>query len=182
MSFLDSINELLKSRKRCGNSQVLAIDGRAGSGKTTLASELSLAFSLDRSVTVLHMDEIYAGWQDALGPKLTHTLEDLLNSISSHQSQLLPIYDWYRGEFSASRIIEPTDLLLLEGVGSAQRIVRAYNSTTIWLDIEPDIGLERVLERDGDNIRPQMQKWQLAESAHFSLDQTREYSDFILTT
>ncbi len=182
MIFIESINELLETRKRCGKTQVIAIDGRAGSGKTTLASELSLAFSLDKTVTILHMDEIYSGWHDALGPTLSRTLGALLASISVGHAIELPIFDWNRGEYFSSRVIEPSELLILEGVGSAQNTVRAFDSTTIWLDIDAAIGLERVLKRDGMNILPQMQRWQLDEDLHFSQDETRENSDFILST
>ncbi len=182
MIFIDSIRESLNSRAKCGNTQLIAIDGRAGSGKTTLASELGLAFRVDRSVSILHMDEIYAGWNDALGPTLTRTLEDLLISLSAGLTHEMPIYDWGRGDFLTSRTMVPGDLLILEGVGSGQRKVREFGSTTIWLDIDADIGLARVLERDGRNIQLQMQKWQMDENAHFSRDKTRESSDFILST
>jgi cytidylate kinase len=70
----------------------------------------------------------------------------------------------------------------LEGVGSGQAKVREFASATIWLDIEAAVGLERVLNRDGVEIAEEMRQWQIDEDAHFYLDQTRENSDFILST
>jgi hypothetical protein len=39
-----------------------------------------------------------------------------------------------------------------------------------------------VLERDGEEIRNEMVKWQKMESQYFARDLTRERADFILST
>ena len=83
--------------------------------------------------------------------------------------------------FDSERIIEPSDLLLIEGVGSCQKIVREFSSATIWLDIEPEIGLQRVLERDGESISQEMKQWQIEEEKLFAHDETRKYADFVLS-
>ena len=182
MDLILALNELLATREKCGATKIIAIDGRAGSGKTTLAADLTLALSLENSVTLVHMDEIYEGWAAALGPSLTATLERLLEALSRKEPYALPIYDWGKGVFLTSRTIAPTQMLILDGVGSAQAKVREYAAATIWLDIEAEIGLERVLQRDGQGIVNEMRQWQRDEENHFALDKTREYSDFILST
>ncbi|MDP1706768.1 MAG: hypothetical protein Q8L36_03020, partial [bacterium] len=62
MDLVKVVQEVLLTPPRCGNTHVLAIDGRAGSGKTTLANDLSLALSAKSPVSLIHMDEIYGGW------------------------------------------------------------------------------------------------------------------------
>jgi thymidylate kinase len=62
----------------------------------------------------------------------------------------------------------------LEGVGAAQAIIRENADLTIWIEVGPQIGLARVLNRDGDQLLPYMLKWQERESAHFLADQTKE--------
>ena len=73
-------------------------------------------------------------------------------------------------------------LLIIEGVGSSNHLLHANLTTSIWLDIDQNIGLVRVLERDGDEIRDEMLKWQKMESEYFARDLTRERADFILST
>ena len=73
-------------------------------------------------------------------------------------------------------------LLIIEGVGSSSHLLHANLTTSIWLDIEQSVGLARVLERDGDEIRGEMVKWQKMESEYFARDLTRERADFILST
>ena len=181
MNLIPEIELALNSPSRCGRTHVIAIDGRAGAGKTTLEHELFLGFSGPRVVTVIALDDVYAGWDGALGPKLTHTLTHLLESISANRSFRLPIFNWQMSTFDSERIIEPSDLLLIEGVGSCQKIVREFSSATIWLDIEPEIGLQRVLERDGESISQEMKQWQIEEEKLFAHDETRKYADFVLS-
>jgi uridine kinase len=182
MNLAVALSDLLSEETRCGNTHVIAIDGRAGAGKTTLAFELFLALSMKRSVTIIHLDEIYDGWEKALGGSLTKSLADLLSSISQAKSAILPIFDWTRGAFTSEKKIDPCDVLIIEGVGSAQTIVRTWATATIWLDIASEDGLKRVIERDGGAIEHEMMKWQIQEEAHFLAEQTRENSDFILST
>lgn len=182
MKLVTVIEDLLEEPALCGSTHVIAIDGRAGAGKTTLANELALALSLRRDVTVIHLDEIYAGWDLALGQTLTDCLSYIVNSISAGQSANVPIYDWGTGDFNSTREISPCDLIIFEGVGSAQRVVREVATASIWIDIDPKVGLERVLDRDGLAIEEHMNLWQIREEAHFLSEKTRENADFILST
>lgn len=182
MKLVPIIEELLAEPARCGTTHIIAIDGRAGAGKTTLANELALALSLHRKVTVLHLDEIYAGWDLALGKTLTDSLSDILKSISAEKIAIVPVYDWHYGEFDSDREISPCHLIIIEGVGSAQRVVREMATATIWIDVDRKTGLERVLDRDGIAIKDEMDLWQMREEEHFLSDATRENADFILST
>lgn len=183
MNLIAALEDLLiGSTLKCGTTHIIAIDGRAGAGKTTLAHELFLAFSVTRNVRVIHLDEVYAGWEHALGETLTKTLTELLESLAEDQRYSLPIYNWNTMAFDSEREIAPCNLIIIEGVGSAQSAVRKRASATIWLDIDPAIGLQRVLQRDGAEISEQMKKWQLDEAELFQSDQTQEKADFILST
>lgn len=182
MNLVAVVEDLLTRPPRCGSTHIIAIDGRAGAGKTTLANELFLALSLHRKVTVIHLDEIYAGWELALSDALTTSLSQIMKSISAGESVTLPIYDWTWQQFDSTREIFPCDLIIIEGVGSAQRVVRNLATASIWIDIDQQRGLERVLGRDGIAIQDQMHLWQEREERHFLSDATRENADFILST
>ncbi len=182
MNVAIALQDLLKQIPKCGKTHVIAIDGSAGAGKTTLAHELFLALSLDHSIQVIHLDEVYEGWNDALGSSLTSKLKNLLNQISGGENFILPIYDWSIGAFASEKIISPSEILLIEGVGSAQADVRPWTTATIWLDIPANEGLKRVLDRDGYSIESEMRVWQRKEAEHFFADRTRENADFILST
>ena len=54
---------------------LLAIDGPAGAGKTTLAAQLDKEFAATGTVRVVHLDDLYSGWTTALGNDLTEQQE-----------------------------------------------------------------------------------------------------------
>ncbi len=72
--------------------------------------------------------------------------------------------------------------MLLEGVGSGQSAIRSELTALIWIGVDEKVGLERVLERDGDYISNQMQRWLTKQAQHFLLEKTEESADFSLTT
>jgi len=151
---------------------LIAIDGPAGSGKTSLANQLA---SNLKSATTIHMDDLYNGWEDALTATLTRHLEEwVLDPLTQHQSVKYQKFDWINGEYGPTVEVRDVELLILEGVGAAQSRIRQQADLTIWIEVGAQIGLARVLNRDGAQILPYMLKWQERESAHFIKDQTKE--------
>lgn len=158
---------------------LIAIDGRAGAGKTTLAASFYEELSADKTVAVIHMDDLYDGWENALSERLTQTLESI---VKSHQSKVafgIDIFNWQSMSFDSKRVIHPVDILILEGVGAGQKVVRDAGATLYWLDIDAEVGIQRVLNRDGNQIASQMKQWQIAQEIHFLRDKTRENAEHI---
>ena len=151
---------------------LIAIDGPAGSGKTSLANQLA---SNLKSATTIHMDDLYNGWEDALTATLTRHLEEwVLDPLTQHQSVKYQKFDWINSEYGPTVEVSDVELLILEGVGAAQARIRQQADLTIWIEVGAQIGLARVLNRDGAQILAYMLKWQERESAHFIKDQTKE--------
>jgi len=177
MNLTEALSDLVAS----DGPHLIAIDGPAGSGKSTLAKNLFLYFSTTREVNLLGLDDIYDGWDNALGEKLTKDLERITRAHAKKESATVPIYDWATSSYGASREIEPREILILEGVGSAQEIIRASKAITIWMEIDPQHGVQRVLERDGHHIAEHMKAWQVIQSQHFAQSGSKENADFVIT-
>lgn len=159
-----------------GDVRVITIDGRAGGGKSTLAEALSPRIG---NAPIVHMDDLYRGWDDALTAQLTATLRDqILNPIGLGKSGGYRAWDWHRGAVGEVRTIPKHPFLILEGVGASQRIVRPFASTMVWIEITPSQGLERVLQRDSlfatdlEEYRGRMLSWQGEELLHFAAENT----------
>lgn len=161
---------------------LLAIDGPAGAGKTTFAAKLEAELSVNGSVRVIHMDDLYNGWDNALSNPLAEILDRISTAHIAGREFVIKIFNWHTMAFDREERITPTDYLIIEGVGAAQQIVRETGATTYWLDIEPEIGLQRVLDRDGAHIEAQMRQWQVDQDKHFARDETRENCEFKLTS
>ena len=178
MELIAALADLCKDKSR----PIIVIDGPAGAGKTTLAQELFLAFSTKASVQVIHMDDLYDGWQNALSPQLSETLEFIVASHKSGKNVKFSKYDWNQSAFQEVQEIPSADLIILEGVGSGQIAIRDELAALIWIDIEESLGLERVISRDGQSIKAQMQMWLALQEQHFAREGTQKAADFILTT
>jgi len=159
-----------------------AIDGPAGAGKTTFAAKLEAELSVNGSVRVIHMDDLYNGWDNALSNPLAEILDRISTDHIAGREFVIKIFNWHTMAFDREERITPTDYLIIEGVGAAQQIVRETGAITYWLDIEPEIGLQRVLDRDGAHIEAQMRQWQVDQDKHFARDETRENCEFKLTS
>ena len=173
-NFLELIKNVDAAPPACGATRVIAIDGPAGSGKTTLSFALEAALSQFTVVTI-HMDALYQGWDDALTTTLTRNLENqILKPISLEKRAEYRVFDWFQMKPGITVSFDPPQYLILEGVGSAQAVVRKYANYLIWIDVATELGLKRVLARDGNEIEAQMRKWQLLELDFFERDKTRE--------
>ena len=158
---------------------LITIDGPAGSGKTTLAEVIHENLAKGgESVATIHMDDLYAGWDLALSSELTQSLEQILKAYFERRRIQIPQYDWLEERFSSPLTIDSPNVLILEGVGSGQKITRDSADIKLWIEAPREIAFARVLERDGENIRPQMQQWQLRESAHFLEEGTKSAADY----
>jgi len=178
MDLIDALSDLCK-----GVAQpIIAIDGPAGAGKTTLAHDIRLALAQKYSITEIHMDDLYDGWDNALTPHLTEVLLHLVAAHKKSAAISFSTYNWHEGKFNPAAKIEKTELLILEGVGSGQMAIRDSLAALIWIDIENSQGMARVLERDGIEIENQMRKWLSTQEQHFLVEGTQKAADFVLTT
>jgi len=176
------LDDILKAEPKCGSAVLITIDGPAGAGKTTLAELLrEKIVDAGRTVEVLHMDDIYDGWESALGGGLSTRLRnDVLPAIASGKPYQTPRFDWLINTWDEPLSHQSTEFVILEGVGSGQRATRAATSIAIWIDISPKVGMERVLDRDGFGIEREMKHFKKQELLHFATEGTASAADYSL--
>ena len=163
------------SSLKCGGTKLITIDGPAGSGKTTLAISLSKLFN---DCPVIHMDEIYEGWQSALTTKTSQDLVNwIINPLLEQSVIVFDKYDWVLGKRLGQVVINYPKVLIIEGVGSSVIEVSKYACLKLWIEVSPEIGINRVLDRDGQDIQAQMESWQTQEKNYFIENKTKENSD-----
>ena len=164
---------------RSSQTVVIAIDGVAGSGKTTLAERLKSDLV---SCQVVHMDDLYNGWNDPLSSELTErVISQILSPIKNQQPTKYERYNWYIETFDLITSIPQSDFLILEGVGSGQREFRKFISKLIWVELDPDAGFDRVIARDGEGVRLAMLNFLVNQSNHFASNLTRNAADYAIS-
>ena len=159
---------------------IITIDGVAGAGKTTLAQFMMAEYQSRCSVQIVHMDDLYEGWINPLGLYLCAKLREIAQAHVDHRPFSISQYDWKNSLAGPFLTIDPIDLLIIEGVGSGQSSIREFVETKIWIDLEPIVGLRRVLARDGFDIEEPMLAFLKEQQIHFTEEGTRDAADFHL--
>jgi hypothetical protein len=163
---------------RLGPVRLVAVDGPSGGGKTTFAARLAAAVrAAGASVSVVNTDDLLDGWNDMLTfwPRLD---EWVLGPVRAGRPGAYRRYDWNAGAFSSGwQAVPITDVLVLEGVTSARRVIRADLTLLIWVTAPRDLRFARSLARDGAHTREALLTWTRAEAAHFAADATEAAAD-----
>jgi uridine kinase len=158
-----------------GRGRLVSIDGPAGAGKTTLAAQVA---AMAPGARVIHMDDLYEGWNGL--PEVSRQLAGLLRPLADRLPGSYRRYDWDAGAFAETVTVEPTDLLVLEGVGSGCRMQDDLIGALVWVDAPYDLRMRRGIDRDGEDFAPHWQAWSEAEQALFAQQRTRERADLVV--
>ena len=159
-----------------GPTRVIAVDGPAGSGKTTLAAQLGER--LDGAL-VLNTDQLYPGW-DGLAEGAERLVDDVLRPLSEGAAAAVRPWDWLSDSEGERRSLPACETLIVDGAGCGSRAAAPFLSMIIWLDADPEQRQQRALERDGEMFAPHWESWAEQERALFEREQTRERADLII--
>lgn len=163
---------------KCGESVIITIDGPAGSGKTTLSKVLELEFD---SVYTIHMDDLYEGWGSTLTPQLTLKLLKILESVKNQGEVIYSPFDWTNEKPKSEIQLVAPKFLIIEGVGSGQMAIRNLVSLGLWIEVPDQLGLARVIERDGPEVADYMPAFLVAQNIHFEKEGTKKSADYHLS-
>lgn len=169
---------LLAPRQASGFSRVVAIDGRSGTGKTTLAGELSPALG---GAPVVHMDDLYPGW-DGLDAAVPRLVEWVLKPLSAGRSGRYRRWDWAREAYAGWHDVPPSDVVVVEGVGSGARACEPFLTAVVCLEAPHTVRHARGMARDGGSYAPYWDRWAAQEDRHFAVEGTADRADVLLRT
>ncbi|MEU5889608.1 hypothetical protein ABZ835_22635 [Streptomyces sp. NPDC047461] len=159
----------------CGPVRLIAVDGHAGSGKSTFAGRLAAALG---DAPVLHLDDIAShdelfGWTGRL---LTQVIEPLSHGETAHYTP----YDWHTRRFGPPRALPAAPVVLVEGVGAGRRVLRPHLARLLWMELPREESWTRGRSRDGEEQREFWAGWVRAEAEHFAADPSRPSADLLV--
>jgi dephospho-CoA kinase len=162
---------------RLGPTRLVCVEGRAGSGKTTLAESVAAAYA--GSVAVVHLDDLYEGWSGlpTIGARIR---DELLPPLTTGRRASIRRWDWAADRLGSALTVPVVDALLLEGVGSYARDYDHAVSLVVWVEAPDDIRRDRALGRDGDVFAPYWDAWAADEVTVHARERTRERADIVL--
>jgi uridine kinase len=159
-----------------GTGRLVMVDGPAGSGKSTLAAEIGRQGGAE----VLQTDEMLEGWGGL--PGLPRTLGHVLETLAEGCPATWRRWDWLAGRWGEEAVVEPGDLLVVEGSGAWAPAHAALVTTLVWVEAPSDVRLRRGLARDGEEMRPQWEQWRRDEDEVHTRCGTRAAADVVVDT
>jgi uridine kinase len=177
LSVADIAERVTRAPARLGRTRLVCIDGPAGSGKTSLAADLHAVVS---DAAVLHMDDIYRGWETEFGEVHERLREQVVEPLAHGRAASYQRYDWHAGRFDAWVELPPPAVLLLEGVGAGAAGLEPVTSLLVWVEADRDERIRRGVARDGVDVLPLWLAWMEHEEVEHARQRTRERADLRL--
>lgn len=171
----------LPSRKRL----LISIDGRCGSGKTTLAEALRKKLNC----TVIHMDDFFLRPQQRTQQRLAKAgenvdherfLTEVLVPLGEGRSFSFRPFDCSHMALGRPILVNPTPITIVEGTYSGHPALWDKYHLHIFMDIEPEEQLARLARRDPVRLADFQSKWIPLEEQYFAAYKIKERSDIVV--
>lgn len=164
---------------------LLAIDGRAGSGKTTLANRLSQVLSCP----VIHMDDFYLRPVQKKSARLKEAggntdyerfAKEVLDPLSKNASVRFRPYLCHENRFGAWQILPRSEYYIIEGSYSHHPYYGHPYDVTCFLDMDDAHQLHQLRQRESpETVARFLTRWIPLEDRYFEAFQIREKADFL---
>lgn len=168
-----SVIEKAKEHLNGGKPCVIAIDGRAASGKTTLADTLKIILDAD----IVHTDDFFVPPELRSaerfckpGENIHHERfsKEVLPYISKNEPFTYRIFDCGKADYNGVREIGKKHFRIVEGSYSCHPIFGSYADITVFSDISADEQINRIRNRNGeDMLKIFLERWIPMEEEYF---------------
>ncbi len=170
---LPALVQLLKRRLAEGQSLTIAIDGRCGGGKTTLAAELQAIFS----AALIHADDFFLRPEQRTPERLAEPggnmdRERLAGEVLIPLREGRPFsyrpFDCATLSLTSPISVAPAPLTIVEGSYSCHPALWDYYDLHIFVDVDSEEQLRRITKRNGaDMARVFAERWIPMEERYF---------------
>ena len=167
-------------------SQIIALDGRSASGKTTLAADLSAV----TGAAVIHMDDFFLPPALRTAERLAvpggnvhyeRFIADVLPHLKEEAAFSYPRFDCGIMALNGEQQVPAGALRIVEGAYSCHPALGDYMTLRAFSDIDPAEQQRRILARNGPESWERFRtRWIPLEEAYFEAYRLRERADLLL--
>ncbi len=180
------IEHLLEAKKSTQEPVIVAIDGRCGSGKTTLGEKLAEIYQC----ALFHMDDFYLRAEQRTPERLNapggnvdyeRFEEEILIPIRTGQPVILRRIIHGLFQPGEPEEIQTTPLIIVEGAYSNHPNLRKYYDYKIFMTIDRESQSQRILKRNGEEKHKMfLARWIPMEENYIKTLRISEEFDLIL--
>lgn len=161
--------------------RLVAVDGGAGAGKTTMAYRLAA----ELGAPVIQLDDFISfGDLEGWWPRFeSQVLEPLFLGERVHYQIRDWVNDVHGDGLAGWKEVPWSPIVIIEGVGASRQAIADRLAFAIWVEVEATERLRRGIERDRDqpNIVEIWQRWQVMEAEFFARDKALERADLVVS-
>lgn len=167
---------------------VLALDGRCGSGKTTLANVLAQQFPAN---IVLRTDDFYLppaqrarGWEKTpcANMDLARLRDEALLPAYAGQTVNYQAYSCRAGAYQPVQELAAQPLVILEGSYSHHPLLAGYETLRVFVTCSKEEQARRLQAREGERYANFAARWIPLEEGYFAKYLIEEKADFVVDT
>lgn len=177
---LEKIDQIYKQKGHV----TIAIDGRCGSGKTTLANKLKEYMDCH----IFHMDDFYLQASQRTKERYNEPggnvdrerfKKEVLDPLKNHQDVLYRPFDCSSMSISEGTLYPYKPINIIEGSYSCHSELIDDYDLTIFVDIDESLRHKRIEERNGKEVLNMfVKKWIPLEEKYFSCFDIQNHCDF----
>lgn len=167
---------------------LIALDGRCGSGKTTLAAQLAEQFP---GSAVFHTDDYYLppaqripNWAETpcANMDLTRLREEVLVPAQAGAAVRSRAYSCREGAYLPEQCVPPAPLYILEGSYSHHPILAGFYDLKVFVTCSKEEQARRLQAREGERYENFVRRWIPLEEAYFAQCRIEALADLLWDT
>ena len=167
---------------------LIALDGRCGSGKTTLAGQMAEQFPAS---IVFHTDDYYLpptqripDWEKTpcANMDLTRLRDEALRPAYAGQPVAYRAYSCREGAYLPPAQLPAQPLVILEGSYSHHPLLRPYETLRVFVTCTKAEQTRRLQAREGARYADFAARWVPLEEGYFAQHGVAESADFVVDT
>ena len=167
---------------------LIALDGRCGSGKTTLAAQLAEQFP---DSAVFHTDDYYLppvqripNWAETpcANMDLTRLREEVLVPAQAGAAVHCRAYSCREGAYLPEQCVPPAPLYILEGSYSHHPILAGFYDLKVFVTCSKEEQARRLQAREGERYENFVRRWIPLEEAYFAQCRIEALADLLWDT
>jgi uridine kinase len=171
------VQRIAARREQPSVTVLVAIDGRGGSGKSTIAAAVAAALP---SARVVHLDDFASPQVDRM-----RLLEQVIVPLKANRAARYQRYDWNAKALADWFDIPTGGVVIIEGVSTLHDVLYEHVDVRVWVDCSAQVGFERGLARDrtvyGVDTHDQwVHEWMPAEQTYVDAQHPQDRADYII--
>ena len=184
----EELTSTIADRLARQSAVLVALDGRCGSGKTTLAEQLAERFP--QSITV-HTDDFYlppsrrvTGWEKipCANMDIQRLRDEVVAPARAGQAFSYQAYSCREGAYLPPRPLGSAPLVIVEGSYSCHPTLADCYDLKVFVTCSKEEQARRLLAREGERYSGFTARWIPLEEGYFAKFQIEQTVDFILDT